>query len=387
MIAAVSWPAQGQVAARRSRRRQLPRASRPAAANIRLQSFGFPGAGGAVQGRASASRPAARRPWPPTRTRSGSEPSRAAAGCAARCLWRCGCGPRSGRGGGGEVPGPRAGRAGCRWRLHDAAELLLGALADKLGASLPNHLPFMDYWRQLDPRVLSGGVKLPARQRMDRVNAQRNLLKHKGVLPGAAAIDQACSDVRAFLEDSAMLVFGLDLMSIDMAELVPHVEVRKLLQAAALAEDGGDRQSAMARLADAFEALLTHRWVIRRLGGAMFGPTICKHMDPESIVATLVNLHKGDLRSGSVIELAHEIHEAVSSAQAMQATLPLMVLGIDYRQFDRFQRLTPSMEHTGQTEYSYPYDEDCTPSKADVDFCRQFIITVALRRAELDAMA
>jgi len=28
--------------------------------------------------------------------------------------------------------------------LHDAAELLLGAMADKLDASLPHHLPFMD---------------------------------------------------------------------------------------------------------------------------------------------------------------------------------------------------------------------------------------------------
>ena len=106
------WVAQGQVAARRSRGggRRGPGARRrrtgaAAAAWVPRRGRGRPG-------RASASRPAARRPSPPARTRSGSGRSRAAAGCAGRCPWRSGSGPRTGPGGGDAVPGPRAARSG-----------------------------------------------------------------------------------------------------------------------------------------------------------------------------------------------------------------------------------------------------------------------------------
>ena len=50
-MAAVIWLAQGQVAARRSRRRRPPRTMRPAQPNSRSRSFlGLPSAGGAVEG-------------------------------------------------------------------------------------------------------------------------------------------------------------------------------------------------------------------------------------------------------------------------------------------------------------------------------------------------
>jgi hypothetical protein len=60
------------------------------------------------------SRPAARRPGRRSRTRSGSGHSRAGAGCAGRCPWRSGSGPRTGPGGGaqfqvGELAGAGAG--------------------------------------------------------------------------------------------------------------------------------------------------------------------------------------------------------------------------------------------------------------------------------------
>jgi hypothetical protein len=52
--------------------------------------FGFPAGRRRRQRRASASRPAARRPVRRSRTRPGSAQSRAAAGYAARCPWHCG---------------------------------------------------------------------------------------------------------------------------------------------------------------------------------------------------------------------------------------------------------------------------------------------------------
>ena len=101
--------AHGQVVGMRRMWRRAVRTIRPATARMRSRSrFG------------SATRS------PPCRARRSVRASRSAAsaamasqirlvarrgraGCAARCLWPRGCGPRRGRGGGGVAPGRRAG--------------------------------------------------------------------------------------------------------------------------------------------------------------------------------------------------------------------------------------------------------------------------------------
>jgi hypothetical protein len=66
----------------------------------------------------------------------------------------------------------------------------------------------------------------------------------------------------------------------------------------------------------------------------------------------------------------------------MQLAMRIMTLGIDYRQFARFKQLTPSIVYFmgGRSEpHTRP---DYAPVSADFEFCRQFVITGALRIAE-----
>jgi hypothetical protein len=90
---------------------------------------------------------------------------------------------------------------------------------------------------------------------MDRVNELRNALKHKGTLPSKAAIELAWADVRAFLEDATMLVFGLDFASINMAGVIPQDSTRAAVNAATAAAASGDLKEAMGLLAEAYDEL------------------------------------------------------------------------------------------------------------------------------------
>jgi len=272
--------------------------------------------------------------------------------------------------------------------LHDASELFLGLAADKLGASLPRFVPFMDYWKLLSPDKLSGGVELPARQRMDRLNELRNGLKHRGTLPSAASVDLACADVGSFLEDSTVLVFGVAFAAVDMAEIIPQAQARETVKAATAAELAGDREEAMGKLAEAFDQLIGGQpspGLSRRRFGT-FGPTISPRLRKDEIISILARPDGGRRGPvGGASRLAEEITQVITAGQAMQTALRMMALGLDYRRFDRFQLLTPRIMYyiDGHSDRRFP--PGYAPSGAEFDYCRQFIITVALRMAELEA--
>jgi hypothetical protein len=267
--------------------------------------------------------------------------------------------------------------------IHDATELFLVLATGKLGASPDKNAPFMGYWKLLDPANLDGGAKLPSRQQMERLNEIRNNLKHRGVMPGIADIDQACSDVRRFLEDGTLLVFGLSFDGIDMAEVIPQPEVRDLMKAATASELAGQRDEAMRLLAVAFDELLRPEPMDRQFGA--FGPTIRNRLRDDQVQAIFASFdNKGD-PTRKRRSLAGQLADVISAAQAMQTGMRIMALGIDYRQFDRFQRLTPRLMYfvgSGGPEASYP--SGYAPTAEEVDYCRQFIVTVALRMAELE---
>lgn len=114
--AAVVSPAQGKFAARRSRRRRPPRTIRPAQVKSRSRTR-FGSQRRAVPGKASiciqassshASATISHQIWLCEKPCSGR--LRSPVSFAQRT------GPRTGRGAGAEVPGPRAGRPWCPWR-------------------------------------------------------------------------------------------------------------------------------------------------------------------------------------------------------------------------------------------------------------------------------
>jgi hypothetical protein len=87
------------------------------------------------------------------------------------------------------------------------------------------------------------------------------------------------------------------------------------------------------------------------------------------------------IRSESVIAQVTEI------ARATQRAVRVMALGIDYWQFDRFEKLTPTRVYyiDGHVEVREP--PGYAPNQEEFGFCRQFVITAALRMAEAEAHA
>ena len=266
--------------------------------------------------------------------------------------------------------------------LHDASELFLGMAAEKLGARLSRRqVPFMEYWTLLDPSKLPGGVVLSGAKGMRRLNDLRNALKHSGTMPSATAVSQACEDVRRFLEDNTVSVFSLRFSDIDMAEIIPQTQIRNKVRAATAAEISGDRVEAMALLAEAY----AERYATSPRPDFNFEP-IKNQLPEDAISAILWQPARPQRRRppGGAHQLAQQIGAVTRAVRDMQDALQVMSLGIDYRQYYRFRLITPDIAYyvDGHSERQFP--PDYAPTSEEFEYCRQFIITVALRIADLE---
>jgi hypothetical protein len=272
--------------------------------------------------------------------------------------------------------------------LHDASELFLAVTADKLGANVPRATQFMEYFKLLSPAKLTGGVDLTGRQGMERLNDLRVALKHRGTLPGSAAVDQACHDTSSFLENNTLSVFGMAFTDIDMAEVVPQAKIREKVKAATAAAGNDDLIEAMGLLAEAYDDLFEVTSPRSALAPFRFGKTISTGLREHQIAAIL---HQPGQQqrgpAGGDSRLAEQITEVTEAVHDMQRALRVIALGVDYWEFERFQRLTPSMAYflSGTAQRRYP--RDYAPTADEFDYCRQFIITVSLRIAEAEAHA
>ncbi len=270
--------------------------------------------------------------------------------------------------------------------LHDAVEAFLLLAAEHLGTAAPRE--FGQYWDVLSPAKLTGGVYLAVKQGMLRLNKVRVNLKHHGVQPGKAAIDQSLADAATFFAANTRLVFDIDYDRVSMADVIEQEQVRELVRKAEAANAGGDHVSAMVALSDACELLLLpRRSNSRKPSPLRFGDNIrwwgldrVKKALRPSGNARGVDIHANDRQF-----LAGHIGTVTETVIALQAAARVTTLGIDYAAYLRFVRLTPGHVDTmnGVREYRAP--KGYAPTGHDVEFCYQFVVSASLRLTQAHA--
>ena len=268
--------------------------------------------------------------------------------------------------------------------LHDTAELFLQVVAEHRGVNMPRFVAFPEYWKLLDPAKDPNGVTLSGERPMMRLNDLRTAFKHHGTMPRASEIDRACTDVRAFLEANTLSVFGMPFDTIDMAEVIPQAGVRDKVRAATGAAADSNLMEAMGLLAEAYDELFGIPGPTVPSGIPRFGDTIRPISDRDMSGALRPATGDRTWRPiGSNPQLlGSAIAKQMNATREMQLAMQVMALGLDYRQFARFRQLTPSIVYFMDGHSERRTGTGYTPTSADFEFCRQFVITAALRIAE-----
>lgn len=272
--------------------------------------------------------------------------------------------------------------------LHDAVEAFLLLAAEHLGAAPPRE--FGQYWDVLSPAKLTGGVNLAVKQGMVRLNKIRVNLKHHGVQPGKAAIDQNLADAATFFAANTRLVFGVDYDQVSMADVIEQENVRELVRKAETANAGGDHVSAMVALSDACGLLLMPRRSDSSQPSPLrFGHNIRWWGRPLDKVKKALrpsgNVRGSDIHAGDRQFLAEHIDAVTEAVIALQTAARVTTLGIDYAAYLRFIGLTPRHVDTMDGKRDYRAPKGYAPTCHDVEFCYQFVVSASLRLTEAHA--
>ncbi|ELP65939.1 hypothetical protein STRTUCAR8_01786 [Streptomyces turgidiscabies Car8] len=279
--------------------------------------------------------------------------------------------------------------------FHDAVEMFLIVTAEHLGAVVKDRDPFIKrFFEGLHPSNFADGVELQGQYGIKRLNDLRNGFKHTAGFPGPVAITDVKADTAHFFEENTPRVFGLAFDDIDLAEVVQHGRTREHLKTAAQLDSQGSRMEAMGTLAVAFEDLMDAQIhgedVPRRLSVYGFGERLPRRVLRTDEVRAILRQPDHASRRGVPARgaqgLADEYTQVRDVTRALQEGMRLMVLGVDFHQYQRFTELTPSVGYWGNSpEPRFSVETGYAPNQEEFDFCRQFVITVALRLTEINA--
>ncbi|MEU9787600.1 hypothetical protein AB0H92_42750 [Streptomyces phaeochromogenes] len=282
--------------------------------------------------------------------------------------------------------------------FHDAVELFLIVTAEHLGAVVKDRDGFIKrFFEGLHPSNFPDGVELQGQYGIKRLTELRNGFKHTAGFPGPKAIVDVKADTAHFFEENTPRVFGLAFDDIDLAEVVQHGQTRTHLKRAAQLDSEGNRLEAMGTLAVAFEQLMTDQVndadAPRGLSVYSFGERLSRHSLRANQVQSILHQPDHASRRGAPARaaetLAKEYTHTRDVTRALQEGMRLMSLGVDFHQYQRFTQLTPGVSFTyGNPDTpSFAVEPGYAPNQEEFEFCRQFVITVALRLTEINARA
>jgi hypothetical protein len=258
--------------------------------------------------------------------------------------------------------------------FHDAVELFLQLASEHLnsGAGQPS---FMDYWGILDKKLDDG--ELAQKESMRRLNKARVALKHHGTLPSDLDIEAFRGSVTAFFLDNTPLVFGIQLDEVSLVEFVSPASARRLLEEANQLLDEGNTLDAMDKVAMSFADMIDDYEDRKRdrFGGSPF--FFGKSLTFQS--SFFMGTDKIDRKLSEFVDRVKE------SLEAQQDAIKMLALGIDYRKYSRFKRLTPILiKSMGGTVVQRRQGTEVGFAPDDVRFCIDFVIESALALSEFD---
>jgi hypothetical protein len=244
--------------------------------------------------------------------------------------------------------------------FHDSVELFLhlASLKEDINCS---DFDFIDYWEPLKAKHMPDG--LTQKESMKRLNKVRVGLKHSGILPSVAEIELLHASVTNFFEENTPIVFGIQFGEVSMINLVSSEEARRLLRSAEKKVDSGAIEEAFPELALAFYSIVNEH---EQSQSNRFGES------PYSFGGRFHRL--GDFRM-----LGINLSEIVKAIDQLCDALRIVALGLDYKKYVKFSRLTPALiEIAGGNPRPQERERESPRTLDDYRFCFDFVIESAL---------
>lgn len=263
--------------------------------------------------------------------------------------------------------------------FHDSIELFLRLACEHLDVNIKNDITFLGYWEMLKPKLFGEG--LTQKTAMSRLDASRGNLKHKGLLPTKQDIEVLRASAMNFFIDNMPVVFGIDFENISMVNLVTYEETRERLKKAEEHEKKGEIKEALIEIGFAFNQLIND-YERTKHSGFGHSPFFFGH---DMSFENSSNMGLGqEYNPFKDFGFSNFVKKVTESLEAMKKAIEILSLGIDYRQYIRFQLIIPEIFQNSNGIYGYRKIREEKPSKEDYEFCFNFVIDSAIRLQGFD---
>lgn len=245
--------------------------------------------------------------------------------------------------------------------MHDAVELLMLAVLDHVNAPSTPKREFKDFWSLVKQTT---GKDAPDRIPMDRLNAIRVGMKHKGVMPNPNEARDLLGRVRGFFDNVLTLFCGESYDNISLLDIVPDVEVRKVLKEARGKFFGGDKDHAMVDLQVAFHKLRNP-----------------EDMVIPGLMAPRMPSLPSELRQARWDNYLQSIHSFMDASARITNAL---ILGIDPLRYADFLNVGPALQWTMAGSYTAVFSRSYAAMTIETfDSLISFLVEYALKTSEV----
>lgn len=256
--------------------------------------------------------------------------------------------------------------------FHDAVELFLYLSCEYLQVSNLGNTNFIGYFDKI--KNSSSKLILSQKIQMIKLNKARVELKHRGVLIGDSTIEELRVNVRNFFEENTRTVFDVDFQGLTLIDLVKNQSAKNKLLKANEFLDQGDFNNSLLKSAQAFDELLDD---YENRSCEPFG------INPYDFANSMTRMKTRDLKEyfKSFSTLSKFVDNTKTTIELMGNALKIIGLGIDYKKFVKFKRLTPLRVkiESGPSRYYFSHMQKLDDlNEEDVQFCIDFVIESAL---------
>ena len=254
----------------------------------------------------------------------------------------------------------------CLLPFHDSIEMFMKICADVKSVKIDRSTMFMDYFSKLPDLLCSS--------QMQNLNNKRVALKHHGEIPSSLDIEIARANTTEFFELNTPLFFGVEFSEISMVSLIKYSSVADWLYKANEAHQKGDYSDSICLSHVAFkELLIRHEEDKSYFYESPFSAVKeCKHLFRDS-------------------KFNHQIDENIKKIKNdllnIDAALTIIGLGIDYKQYTKFELLSPYINvwpEKGGRKFDWHPKANIVANSRNSSFCYDFVISCALNLQRTD---
>jgi len=268
--------------------------------------------------------------------------------------------------------------------FQDAIELFLALASEYLDLEKRiRDIQFMKYWPLLSKKLTEiGKGELTQSISMEKLNKARVDFKHYGNPPSKTVIEDARLGTLNFFEENTITVFDIPFSEISLIELI-HCQstktglkqAKEMLYEERIEDALGKVALAFAQLIDDYENRKKDKY----------------GRSPFFFGKEMTFLGSFFMNIPHTSRLADFIDAVKESVEAMQDSVRILSLGLDYRKYARFRLLTPVIRKIPSSPRKIKYEiqriergSEAPPTAEDVEFCINFVIESALILQEFD---